>query len=105
MHLPTCGRVEDERGNGVPPRFPTPLIKPDVRISRIRLSDWIHRKLTNARPSALADVSRPGDQTPVPRRTGGCLATTPCGAFSESALPFRIHTRLPPGMLWPWPPG
>src|SRR3954451_13743011 len=24
-----------------PPRFPSPLIKPDVRISRIRLSDWI----------------------------------------------------------------
>src|SRR3954451_10521585 len=24
------------------PRFPSPLIKPDVRISRIRLSDWIH---------------------------------------------------------------
>jgi len=26
------------------PRFPSPLIKPDVRISRIRLSDWLHRK-------------------------------------------------------------
>jgi hypothetical protein len=25
-----------------PPRFPSPLIKPDVRISRIRLSDWLH---------------------------------------------------------------
>ena len=24
------------------PRFPSPLIKPDVRISRIRLSDWLH---------------------------------------------------------------
>src|SRR5256885_10754354 len=24
-------------------RFPSPLIKPDVRISRIRLSDWFHR--------------------------------------------------------------
>ena len=23
-------------------RFPSPLIKPDVRISRIRLSDWLH---------------------------------------------------------------
>jgi hypothetical protein len=30
-----------------PPRFPSPLIKPDVRISRIRLSDWLHRRLTN----------------------------------------------------------
>ena len=26
------------------PRFPSPLIKPDVRISRIRLSDWLHRE-------------------------------------------------------------
>ena len=25
-------------------RFPSPLIKPDVRISRIRLSDRVHRK-------------------------------------------------------------
>jgi hypothetical protein len=25
-------------------RFPCPLIKPDVRISRIRLSDWLHGK-------------------------------------------------------------
>jgi hypothetical protein len=26
------------------PRFPSPLIKPDVPISGIRLSDWLHRK-------------------------------------------------------------
>jgi len=25
-----------------PPRFPSPLIEPDVRISRIRLSDRLH---------------------------------------------------------------
>jgi len=30
-----------------PPRFPSPLIKPDVPISGIRLSDWLHRRLTN----------------------------------------------------------
>jgi hypothetical protein len=28
------------------PRFPSPLIKPDVRISRIRLSDWLHLRHT-----------------------------------------------------------
>ena len=36
------GRVEDGRGglgHLASPRFPSPLIKPDVRISRIRLSD------------------------------------------------------------------
>jgi hypothetical protein len=28
--------------SGLPwPRFPSPLIEPDVRISRIRLSDWL----------------------------------------------------------------
>jgi hypothetical protein len=26
----------------VPPRFPSPLIEPDVRVSRIRLSDRFH---------------------------------------------------------------
>jgi hypothetical protein len=33
-------RVEDGRGSL---RFPSPLIKPDVLISSIRLSDWHHR--------------------------------------------------------------
>ena len=30
------------------PRFPSPLIEPDVRISRIRLSDWLHHRHTAA---------------------------------------------------------
>jgi hypothetical protein len=37
-------RVEEGRGVVCTIRFPSPLIKPDVRISRIRLSDWLHRK-------------------------------------------------------------
>ena len=53
------GPVESRASAGVaieaPSRFPSPLIKPDVRISRIRLSDWLHRRLTNARPSAPAN--------------------------------------------------
>ena len=40
------GRVEEGRGfrlEGIEAfRFPSPLIKPDVRVSRIRLSDWLH---------------------------------------------------------------
>ena len=43
----TDGRVEDGRGNlghSATPRFPSPLIKPDVPISGIRLSDWFHRE-------------------------------------------------------------
>ena len=41
------GRVEDGRGSlghAATLRFPSPLIEPDVRISRIRLSDWLHRE-------------------------------------------------------------
>ena len=41
------GRVEDGRGNlghSATPRFPSPLIEPDVPISGIRLSDWFHRR-------------------------------------------------------------
>src|SRR5580704_4982426 len=40
-------RVEDGRGglgHAATLHFPSPLIKPDVRISRIRLSDWFHRE-------------------------------------------------------------
>src|SRR3954464_12753887 len=45
--LPLICRVEDGRGglgHAATPRFPSPLVKPDVRISRIRLSDWLHCK-------------------------------------------------------------
>jgi hypothetical protein len=43
----TEGRVEDGRGSlghSATPRFPSPLIEPDVPISGIRLSDWFHRE-------------------------------------------------------------
>ena len=33
-------------------RFPSPLIKPDVRFSRIRLSDWLRR--TGMRPGVTS---------------------------------------------------
>jgi hypothetical protein len=45
LHSDKPGRVEDGRGGlglVATPRFPSPLIKPDVQISRIRLSDWLH---------------------------------------------------------------
>src|ERR1019366_9828779 len=45
-------RVEERRGIAAATRFPSPLIKPDVRISRIRLSDWLHDRLTTWRLSA-----------------------------------------------------
>jgi hypothetical protein len=46
-------RVEDGRGGGAkrsPLRFPSPLIKPDVLISSIRLSDRPHRTTHGGRP-------------------------------------------------------
>jgi len=36
-------------GHTATPRFPSPLIKPDVPISSIRLSDWLHCRLTEER--------------------------------------------------------
>ena len=57
------GRVEEGRGSlghAATPRFPSPLIKPDVRISRIRLSDRLHRKAHGERPvQALLSQSTP----------------------------------------------
>ena len=49
--LRPCSRVEERRGNaGMMPssRFLSPLIEPDVQISRIRLSDWFRVRLTAA---------------------------------------------------------
>jgi hypothetical protein len=55
--LRSC-RVGNGRGglrHGQSLRFPSPLIEPDVRISRIRLSDWIHRRSFG--PAVPASVS------------------------------------------------
>src|SRR5260370_13568384 len=70
----------------------------------IRTSDWLHRRLTNAPPLALADGLRPKDHTPVPRGTGGCRAATPCDALSENAPPFHTPPYQPPPNLLPHPP-
>jgi hypothetical protein len=39
------GRIEEGCGTGIllPTRFPSPLIKPDVPVSSIRLSDRLHQ--------------------------------------------------------------
>jgi hypothetical protein len=57
-------RVEDGRGglgHAASPRFPSPLIKPDVRISRIRLSDWFHLTAHGGAPSAVRAARAVGD--------------------------------------------
>ena len=42
--------VESRTGAVAMPRFPSPLIKPDVPISGIRLSDWLHRTAIGGGP-------------------------------------------------------
>ncbi len=69
LRRPPLSRVEEGRGGGRLPvamasafaaapqsglpwlRFPSPFIEPDVPISGIRLSDWLHRKAHGGRPS------------------------------------------------------
>src|SRR5262245_18913986 len=49
IRVGTCveSRMDASTDAEAPPRFPSPLIKPDVPNLGIRLSDWLHRKLTN----------------------------------------------------------
>ena len=58
----TAASVESSRGAVAwLPGFPDPLIEPDVRISRIRLSDWVHFKAcesaTRRRPPSCTSPS------------------------------------------------
>ena len=59
-------------------RFPSPLIKPDMRNYRIRLSDWIHLK------------AHAGQQVLSVKKTDGCLANAPC------AVQLRLRVKLSP---------
>src|SRR5262249_43957543 len=59
---PLAGRVEDGRGSlghAATLRFPSPLIEPDVPISGIRLSDWLHREAHGATVRARSRRSTP----------------------------------------------
>jgi hypothetical protein len=50
-------------------RFPSPLIKPDVRISRIRLTDWLHLAAHGGGPKWIAR-NRITPKSPNTRRAG-----------------------------------
>jgi hypothetical protein len=43
-------RVEERRGDASAPRFPSPLIKLDVPVSGIQLSDWFHLATVGSGP-------------------------------------------------------
>ena len=67
--------------SGLPwPRFPSPLIEPDVPISGIRLSDWLHRKAHGWRP-LQAGISRPHRGTNRP---------SPCGRAPSEAFGYIL---------------
>jgi hypothetical protein len=77
-------RVEERRGNAdLKPasRFLSPLIEPDVQVSRIRLSDWLRVRLTAATPTLGAgDGGRRVRRTLACRRTPACHAPAACVA-------------------------
>ena len=73
------------------------LIKPDVPISGIRLSDCLHRRLTNGRHGAdLGAATPPTHHRSVPWKTDQCLAMAPCAAVSGNASPALQRVRQAP---------
>src|SRR5882724_7626967 len=70
-------------------RFPSPLIKPDVPVSSIRLSDRLHHRLTEVSPRK--DAVHPVCRIQLGPRTGPCPARTLCG--DVSGTPLRAHIR------------
>ena len=97
---PQSGRVEDGRGglgHAATLRFPSPLLKPDVRISRIRLSDWFqpaahggHRvRCVLPKQWAMADA---------PNSTDRCPSSPQVKASSEASgcsWVFQAHRQSP----------
>jgi putative transposase len=83
---------------GAPPRFPSPLIKPDVPISSIRLSDWFHRRLTNEASTARHEAGEHRvRRTPLVQRNVWCRATTPGDASAGNAVRGHRRSYRPPG--------
>ena len=76
----TKGRVEDGRGNlghSATPRFPSPLIEPDVPISGIRLSDWFSSHGTQRCVEWSAfEAQEPA--FPIDHITGEAFGPAPC---------------------------
>src|SRR5262245_40887825 len=87
---------------GAPPRFPSPLIKPDLRIARIRLSDWLHRRLTNEAPTGLGEPAvLPVRRTPLLLRSDWWRGYTPDGASAGNAVRSHKRSYEPPGTPLP----
>src|SRR5215813_11033699 len=73
------------------PRFPSPLIKPDVRIARIRLSDWISPPDSRTRlhpDTTQLDNTQPAvDRLP---REASSSATRPHLMASPEVMPYAF---------------
>ena len=62
-------------------RFPSPLIEPDVPISGIRLSDWLHRKVHGVTLMAgVPGTARRAPNAALRMGTGYCRALPLCAA-------------------------
>jgi hypothetical protein len=70
-------------------RFHTPLIEPDMQISRIRLSDKTSRLLSRVTPSAVSEPSSELIGCPISRSF-----TTSCVCLELRSLPSTGVTRL-----------
>src|SRR5271154_5514368 len=72
-------------------RFHTPLIEPDMQISRIRLSDKTSRRLSRATPSAASQHHAEMVGFPIPMSFA-----TFCLCLELRSLPSTRVTRFPP---------
>src|SRR3954470_20815114 len=92
--MPIHRRVEDGRGglgHAALPRFPSPLIKPDVRIARIRLSDWFHRAAHGGAPNAV----RAAEAASAGRRAQQHRSASVFAAGSSFFRSVRIRRGVP----------
>ena len=71
------------------PRFHLPLIEPDGRISRIRLSDWLHRKVHDDAVHTGSSPSPAGKVAAGTLEIKGVTRPKPIA----SLCPFRQHAR------------
>ena len=90
---PICCRPLSSVGASLAPpcfRFHTPLIEPDVQISRIRLSDKTSRRLSRATPSAASEHHLELIGFPISVSFATC-----CACLELRPLPSTRVTRFP----------
>src|SRR5713101_513529 len=97
------GRVEDGRGSlghSATLRFPSPLIEPDVPISGIRLSDWLHREYTESKLTArgfgtVSNSPSPRD-TAISRRRLSLMVFAGSSPITTTSPSSKAHQKSGP---------